>query len=203
MTTANILRAAREKVGLSQGDVAKKLGISSAAVRHYEIGLSKPPAERAKLLAKILKIDLAAIAISDRIMRGSKQQSNTAPVDEQAPVPITRGARRQKLAPLPANEVAPARAVRIARKQKLIPAPDRIMRGGREQKLTPLPADDLAAVPVMQGTRQQQVAPVATGVILRKGEQEVIEALRRLSLAQRRPAIEMLLGYASRMAQNP
>lgn len=68
---ANVLRSAREKLGLSQTAIAARLGITPAAVGHYENGLAKPPVERAKQMAKMLKIDVAKIAVSERVMRGS------------------------------------------------------------------------------------------------------------------------------------
>lgn len=70
---ANILRSVREKLGLSQAAVAAKLNITPAAVGHYEKGIAKPPIERAKQLARLLKIDVAKIEVSDRAMRGSRK----------------------------------------------------------------------------------------------------------------------------------
>ena len=75
---SNILRAAREKLGLSQGAVAEKLGITAAAVGHYESGIAKPPLERAQKLARVLKIDVAKIQLSDRAMRGSRKKQASA-----------------------------------------------------------------------------------------------------------------------------
>lgn len=72
----SILRAAREKLGFSQADVAAKLGITSAAVGHYESGLAKPPAERARQLARMLKVELAAIEVSSRAQRGSRKAAS-------------------------------------------------------------------------------------------------------------------------------
>lgn len=69
----NILRSAREKLGLSQGAVAAKLGITPAAVGHYEKGIAKPPMERAKQLARMLKIDVSKIDVSAKAMRGSRK----------------------------------------------------------------------------------------------------------------------------------
>jgi transcriptional regulator with XRE-family HTH domain len=69
----NALRTAREKLGLSQADIGAKLGITPAAVGHYESGIAKPPVERARQLARMLKIDLAEIPVSARAQRGSRK----------------------------------------------------------------------------------------------------------------------------------
>lgn len=69
----NVLRTAREALALSQADIAAKLGITPAAVGHYEKGIAKPPMERARQLARILKIDVADIAVSARAQRGSRK----------------------------------------------------------------------------------------------------------------------------------
>jgi len=111
----NILRVAREKAGLSQADVAQKLGVTSAAYGHYESGLAKPPAERARLIAKMLKIDVSKIETSGRAMRGSRKVAD------------------------------------------------------------------------------------GSGEKVNAKEKEVLEALRGLPLAKRRPAVEMLLAYAGRV----
>ena len=68
-----MLRTAREALALSQADIAAKLGITPAAVGHYEKGIAKPPMERARQLARILKIDVADIAVSARAQRGSRK----------------------------------------------------------------------------------------------------------------------------------
>lgn len=74
----NVLRTAREALALSQADIAAKLGITPAAVGHYEKGIAKPPMERARQLARILKIDVAEIAVSARAQRGSRKAAREA-----------------------------------------------------------------------------------------------------------------------------
>lgn len=74
----NVLRTAREALALSQADIAAKLGITPAAVGHYEKGIAKPPLERARQLARILKIDVAEIAVSARAQRGSRKAARAA-----------------------------------------------------------------------------------------------------------------------------
>lgn len=112
----NALRAARERLGLSQAAIGRKLGITSAAVGHYESGIAKPPLVRARQLARLLKIDVETIPTSSRAMRGS---------------------RKSEAGAAPAGQRLSAR------------------------------------------------------------ETEIVEALRGLSLAKRRPAIEMVLAYAA------
>ena len=120
-TGNSILRQAREAKGLSQAEVGIKLGITSAAVGHYEKGIAKPPFERAKKLARMLGIDVAAIQVSSRAQRRSRAEGGGGSLRE---------------------------------------AP-----GGKR---------------------------------LGSKELEVVEALRAMPLAKRRPAIEMLLAYAAR-----
>lgn len=64
--TGKAMRDAREGLGLSQSDVAHRLGITPAAVGHYEKGLAKPPLPRAEQLAKLLKISITQIPVSNR-----------------------------------------------------------------------------------------------------------------------------------------
>lgn len=71
--TGKTLRDAREALGLSQAVVAQKLGITPAAVGHYEKGIAKPPLPRAEQLAKLLKIDVCLVPVSDRAQRGSRK----------------------------------------------------------------------------------------------------------------------------------
>jgi len=48
------IRAARERLGITQGDLAKELGVSGAAVSHYELGTRPIPLERLTACARIL-----------------------------------------------------------------------------------------------------------------------------------------------------
>ena len=120
-TGNGILRQAREAKGMSQAEVGIKLGITSAAVGHYEKGIAKPPFERAKKLARMLGIDVAAIQVSSRAQRRSRAEG-----------------------------------------------------GGGSMREAP------------------------GGKRLGSKELAVVEALRAMPLAKRRPAIEMLLAYAAR-----
>jgi transcriptional regulator with XRE-family HTH domain len=54
------------KLGLSQTQVADKLGITGAAVGHYETGVSRPSPDRAVRLAKLLGLKPGDIAASER-----------------------------------------------------------------------------------------------------------------------------------------
>lgn len=71
--TGKVLRDAREALGLSQSAIAEKLGITPAAVGHYEKGIAKPPLPRAQQLAKLLKVDVQLIPVSSRAARGSRK----------------------------------------------------------------------------------------------------------------------------------
>jgi transcriptional regulator with XRE-family HTH domain len=54
------------KLGLSQTQVADKLGITGAAIGHYETGVSRPSPDRAVRLAKLLGLKPGDIAASER-----------------------------------------------------------------------------------------------------------------------------------------
>jgi transcriptional regulator with XRE-family HTH domain len=60
------LRDARLRRGLSQEALGQKLGITGAAIGHYETGLSRPTAKRAAQLAKILGLHSSDIPTSAR-----------------------------------------------------------------------------------------------------------------------------------------
>lgn len=52
------LKTAREKAGLSQDEVAKKIGVSQAAYSYYESGLKTPLLPVATRLASVLHTSL-------------------------------------------------------------------------------------------------------------------------------------------------
>jgi transcriptional regulator with XRE-family HTH domain len=56
---ADFLKISREKVGLTQADVARSLGYSTAQfVSNWERGLSYPPLKSLRTLAKIYKVNI-------------------------------------------------------------------------------------------------------------------------------------------------
>jgi transcriptional regulator with XRE-family HTH domain len=60
------LREARLKRGWSQAAVGEKLGVTGAAIGHYETGLSRPTADRAAQLAKLLGLRSGDVQTSAR-----------------------------------------------------------------------------------------------------------------------------------------
>ncbi|WP_165982860.1 helix-turn-helix transcriptional regulator [Dankookia rubra] len=60
------LRDARLQLGLSQAEVGDRLGVTGAAIGHYETGLSKPPPDRAAQLAKLLGLKSHEVSASGR-----------------------------------------------------------------------------------------------------------------------------------------
>ncbi|MES3039065.1 MAG: helix-turn-helix transcriptional regulator [Bdellovibrionota bacterium] len=59
MTLAEFLKNKREDAGLSQSEVARKLGYSSPQfVSNWERGLSSPPISSAKELCRIYKVPM-------------------------------------------------------------------------------------------------------------------------------------------------
>lgn len=73
------LRAAREKRGLSQGDLASRAGLQASAISHFETGTRKPSFDNLRRLADALDVttdyllgrvtDAQALAGADKLHR--------------------------------------------------------------------------------------------------------------------------------------
>lgn len=107
-TGRGILRQAREAKGLSQADIGVKLGITSAAVGHYEKGIAKPPFERAKKLARILGIDVSEIEVSSRAQRRSRREGPAAMAVGGKPLAAKETELIEALRALPLSKRRPA-----------------------------------------------------------------------------------------------
>ena len=70
------LRDARLHLGLSQAEVGDRLGVTGAAIGHYETGLSKPSLDRAAQLARILGLKPGEVSASER---GSSKKTAVRP----------------------------------------------------------------------------------------------------------------------------
>lgn len=55
------LKEIRERVGLTQTAIAKKMGVTSATITQYEKGARTPNAEKMMQLAKILNVTVEDI----------------------------------------------------------------------------------------------------------------------------------------------
>ena len=60
------LRDARLHLGLSQAEVGDRLGVTGAAIGHYETGVSKPSPDRAAQLARLLGLKPSEVSASER-----------------------------------------------------------------------------------------------------------------------------------------
>ena len=60
------LRDARLHLGLSQAEVGDRLGVTGAAIGHYETGVSKPSPDRAAQLARLLGLKPNEVSASKR-----------------------------------------------------------------------------------------------------------------------------------------
>lgn len=58
-TFSGRLRDIRKKKGLSQGDLARKSGLSPRMIGHYETRVTYPPIEKIEILAKALNVSIA------------------------------------------------------------------------------------------------------------------------------------------------
>ena len=55
------IKERRESVGLTRVQVADRLGVSTAAVRKWEVGMAKPCADKLPLLADLLHCSIDAL----------------------------------------------------------------------------------------------------------------------------------------------
>ncbi|WP_165982822.1 helix-turn-helix transcriptional regulator [Dankookia rubra] len=106
------LRDARLQLGLSQAEVGDRLGVTGAAIGHYETGLSKPPPDRAVQLAKLLRLKPHEVSTSgrgstkktvDRPRSASAKQRASVVADARAPS-RDEGAVLDALRAMPAAE---------------------------------------------------------------------------------------------------
>jgi transcriptional regulator with XRE-family HTH domain len=70
------LREARLQLGLSQAQLGDRLGVTGAAIGHYETGVAKPPRDRAAQLARLLGLKPGEVGASER---GSAKQPAARP----------------------------------------------------------------------------------------------------------------------------
>ena len=91
------LRDARLQLGLSQAAVGERLGVTGAAIGHYETGISKPSPDRAAQLAKLLGLKSGDVAASGR---GSARKTAAPPRS----MHVTRRAARVRDAMVPSQD---------------------------------------------------------------------------------------------------
>lgn len=58
---ARALRSARKAAGLSQNDLARKIGVTFMAVSHWEVGRNYPRAEQLIKLCQVLDLQINEI----------------------------------------------------------------------------------------------------------------------------------------------
>ena len=75
-TKKSKLRDARLHLGLSQAEVGDRLGVTGAAIGHYETGVSRPSPDRAAQLARLLGLKPSEVSASER---GSTRQTVDRP----------------------------------------------------------------------------------------------------------------------------
>lgn len=57
MTTGQLIKAAREKAGLTQAELGKKIGVTGVAIMRYEKDLRQPRLEQIQAIACALSVD--------------------------------------------------------------------------------------------------------------------------------------------------
>ncbi len=58
MNFAANFKKARKKLGLTQMELAKEIGVAQKAISNYETGLRKPKIYRIPVMAKVLQISI-------------------------------------------------------------------------------------------------------------------------------------------------
>lgn len=58
---AEVLKALREKAGLTQTDLAKRLGVYQSSIARWELGHGEPGVSLVRPLAKVLGVDIETI----------------------------------------------------------------------------------------------------------------------------------------------
>ncbi len=61
--SGDLLNIRRKTLGLSQGDVAKAIGVSKMAVHHWEIGRFQPYPKHIPLIATVLKMNATSLLL--------------------------------------------------------------------------------------------------------------------------------------------
>src|SRR6478735_8301321 len=87
---------ARLQLGLSQAEVGERLGVTGAAIGHYETGVSRPSPDRAAQLAKLLSLKFGDVAVSEH---GSAKTTAARP----RPIDARQGAGRVRDAMVPSE----------------------------------------------------------------------------------------------------
>jgi transcriptional regulator with XRE-family HTH domain len=77
-----LIRKAREEKGWSQSFVGQKLGITGAAIGHYETMHSKPSEERARKLSTLLGVPVELLDTSGRADRGTSKNARVLTVSK-------------------------------------------------------------------------------------------------------------------------
>lgn len=85
------LRTERIKAGISQRELARRLGLSASLISQLESGLSKPSV--GTLYAIVTELDLSL----DRIIRGDDYQADPAAIDQPADGPLVHPDNRQSI----------------------------------------------------------------------------------------------------------
>lgn len=72
MTVAETIRQERKKVGLSQAELGKRLGVSQSMIAQYECGIRKPKIRTIRLISDALGADMELFlqAIIDEAVTG-------------------------------------------------------------------------------------------------------------------------------------
>lgn len=90
MKFADMIRSARESLGLSQADVADIVGVKASAVTQWETGVSLPFAERSGAIADCLHLKEAEVLGTIYAERKQRRADKAAKPDSPAGKPVNK-----------------------------------------------------------------------------------------------------------------
>lgn len=84
------LRAARQKIGLSQGDLGKKAGCTTSTVNRIEFGVFRPKANLANRLATVLNIKMEDLQTAENLIGELPEADKTSVMVLWSTVPLEK-----------------------------------------------------------------------------------------------------------------
>ena len=90
MKLGNSLQEARKKAGLSQEEVAEKLGVSRQTISKWELGETLPDIRQAKRLSALYRLTLDELVSFDLDQRAAEELIDSIPEEKQKEIDWTK-----------------------------------------------------------------------------------------------------------------
>lgn len=81
MTTGQLIKEARERAGLTQDELGKKIGVTGVAVMRYEKGQRQPRIEQLRAIAAALGVPIAQLLPPDNYWEDADGNGHTEPME--------------------------------------------------------------------------------------------------------------------------